>query len=63
VAVLELPSEDGTHIGRYRVVRLLGRGGMGEVLLGWDPDLNRSVAIKRIRHDSNTSLLRQRLLQ
>jgi serine/threonine protein kinase len=63
VAVLELPSEDGTHIGRYRVVRLLGLGGMGEVLLAWDPDLNRSVAIKRIRHDSNTSLLRQRLLQ
>ncbi len=63
MAVLELPSEDGEHIGRYLVVRLLARGGMGEVLLAWDPDLNRSVAIKRIRHDSDTPILRQRLLQ
>jgi serine/threonine protein kinase/tetratricopeptide (TPR) repeat protein len=63
VAVLELPPEDGEHIGRYRVVRLLARGGMGEVLLAWDPHLNRSVAIKRIRHDSDTPILRQRLLQ
>ncbi len=64
MAVLELPPEDGEHIGRYQIVRILGRGGMGEVLLAWDPDLNRSVAIKRIRHDSATTpVLRQRLLQ
>jgi serine/threonine protein kinase/tetratricopeptide (TPR) repeat protein len=62
--VSELPSEDGEHIGPYRIVKVLGRGGMGEVFLAWDPRLNRSVAIKRIRHDSATApILRQRLLK
>lgn len=64
MAVFELPPEDGEHIGPYRIVKVLGRGGMGEVFLAWDPRLNRSVAIKRIRHDSETTpILRQRLLQ
>jgi len=40
------------RIGVYCVKGRLGRGGMGEVLLGWDERLERRVAIKRIRQDS-----------
>jgi serine/threonine protein kinase/formylglycine-generating enzyme required for sulfatase activity len=33
-------------IGRYRIERTLGRGGFGQVFLGYDEKLQRSVAIK-----------------
>ena len=36
-------------IGRYQIIRELGRGAMGIVYLGMDPLINREVAIKTLR--------------
>ncbi|MEL7060410.1 MAG: serine/threonine-protein kinase, partial [Acidobacteriota bacterium] len=46
------PSSIPRQLGRYRVLRRLAAGGMGEVLLGHDDGLDRPVAIKRLRPGS-----------
>jgi serine/threonine protein kinase len=38
-------------IGRYEIVRLIGRGAMGRVFLAHDPVLTRRVAVKVLRDD------------
>ena len=39
----------GAAIGRFVMLELLGRGGMGEVFLCYDPELDRRVAVKLLR--------------
>ena len=38
-------------LGRYEIIRELGRGAMGTVFLGKDPRINREVAIKTLRYE------------
>ena len=40
------------HIGKFRVARRIGRGGMGYVYEGHDPRLKRRVAIKTLTTDA-----------
>jgi hypothetical protein len=41
------------RIGKFEIIRLLGRGAMGEVYLGRDPGLDREVAVKTIHLGSD----------
>src|SRR5947209_6112262 len=40
-----------TRLGRYEIRSLLGRGGMGDVYLAWDSELERTVALKLLPAD------------
>src|SRR5690349_20256024 len=67
---LDMPSSDRGEsadlpaaVGRFRVVRRLGQGGMGLVLAGEDADLGRPVAIKLVRSDIDHPAYRARLLR
>ncbi|MCL6415537.1 serine/threonine protein kinase [Aestuariirhabdus sp. Z084] len=48
-----LPEQSGStpHLGRYEVIREIGRGAMGVVYLGRDPRIARTVAIKTLTYD------------
>ncbi len=53
----------GARIGRYRLVRPIGRGGMGVVYEAWQDDPRRAVALKVIRGGALADPLRVRRFQ
>jgi len=48
-------SRVGTTVGHIRITKFIGAGGMGEVYLGFDETLRRTVAIKTIGKDARLS--------
>ena len=44
-------TENRKTIGRYEIIRPIGKGAMGEVFLGRDPNINRLTAIKTVHFE------------
>lgn len=52
----------GTQLARYRLIERIGSGGMGEVFLAYDPQLDRRVALKLLpSHLASDNVARERL--
>ena len=49
-----------SHISRYEIKSLIGRGGMGDLYLALDPNTNRLVAIKLLNATLDSDELRER---
>jgi tetratricopeptide (TPR) repeat protein len=53
----------GARLGRYELVGLLGKGGMGEVYAAYDPQLDRYVAVKVLLAEIRSEAASARLVR
>src|SRR5262245_12860881 len=55
----------GARVGRYELVALIGVGGMGRVYEAFDPELDRSIALKLMRPElgGQAAVLAERLVR
>ncbi|HLG42646.1 MAG TPA: protein kinase [Planctomycetota bacterium] len=53
--VRERMSDTTNHFGKYVLLQEIGRGGAGVVWRAWQKDLNKTVALKILSHESQTA--------
>jgi serine/threonine protein kinase len=57
-SVLDFPAlERGRLLGKYKILRQIGRGGMAHVYAAWDTSLHRRVALKVLSRQSDPDIL------
>jgi len=59
----DAPPDHPVRLGRYEILRAVGKGAMGVVYEGRDPSIGRRVAIKTCRPDVLKTSIREELLQ
>ena len=49
---------EGKRLGRYELLKLVGRGGMADVYQGYDPHMDRQIAVKVFKREDEEMLSR-----